>query len=389
MRIFLMAAVLALLHVVLAIAAEPNAAATAVPVEAIWALDMPGTRDIRELDAPADPIVETVVKEISEIRRHDCCYAVRGEGGDALRDFLRVRTRVENWHRLPAAEPISLVFFTRPTHDAVVVDRVERTGARFRLFFRFAPRDAADASPGLAVIPVGRLPIGQYAVTPERVPAKAEDLAAGFEEPSPREFSELDTGVPFFVTDDPDAVRVAERMEIPLDAIWGYGIPGTRDLREVPTGDASVPTVDKLLVAIRESWRHDVGIAVDGEGAEALSNFVRKRIGKQERSEVRADAPVSLAFYTGGVGWHILLEKIVRQGNVVTIQYRPIPHHEASSTSHLALIPVGQLPSGKYRVVVEQLPMDEKYEKQGFRQPPRLLRERISGSFTFIAIKRR
>jgi hypothetical protein len=144
-----------------------------------------------------------------------------------------------------------------------------------------------------------------------------------------------------------------------------------------------------MLIAIRHSWGQSEGMAVNGEGGEALEDLRRKRIDKQERSEVSADSTISLAFYTGGIGWKIELEQVERKGSVVTIRYRPIPYREAMSCSHLALIPVGKLPTGTYRVVVEQLPMEKKYEAQGFQQPSPNLKDRVSDSFAVVVIDRR
>jgi hypothetical protein len=166
-------------------------------------------------------------------------------------------------------------------------------------------------------------------------------------------------------------------------------MPGTKDLAQFDSPKAGQPLVDMVLTQIRHSWGHGEGMAVQGEGREALDNLYRTRVEKQERSEVPAGTPVSLAFYTGGTGWLIHLQRVTRQGNTFTIQYRTIPYHEAESSSHLALIPVGKLPSGKYRVKVEKLPMDQKYLDDGFRRPTADVLDRISGSFTFIVIDRR
>lgn len=366
------------------------AAADEIALKDIWALDMAGTRDVRELDTPDHPIVDTVLSQISETRKHDHGFAVLGDGADAMREFLRVRTDHDHWNRLPADQPISLVFFTKPIREDLVIRSIERRGARFIPRFSFAPRDAAEPSPQLALVSLGKLPLGDYYVTPERMPAEQKHVDAGFKEPPPQKLRDVFMGCSFHVVDGAGGPPAAEKVvEIPIKTIWGYRIAGTQDLSVFRSPDTDEPLVGKVLLEIRHSWGHSEGMAVGGEGREALEDLHHKRVEMRERSEVSAEAPVSLAFYTRGIGWHIELEKVVRQGNIFAIQYRPIPNQAAMSDSHLALIPVGKLPPGKYRVNVAQLPMEAEYEDQGLRQPPRNLRERISDSFTFVVIKKR
>ncbi len=384
-----------------AVAADPAIESSKIPLDTIWGLDMPGTRDVRSLDAPDDPIVGKARKQISESRKFDHGFAVRGERSDALREFLRVRADHPYWNRLPVDQPVSLVLFTKPLREAVVLHSIDRRETRIIPRFRFAPRAAAEAAPNLAIISLGKLPLGDYYVTPERLPAEQSHLDAGFEDPSPQRASEVyrTLGCSFHVVEGPGGTPPSEEpVEIPLKEIWAYNMPGTRDINEFGSSNAKESLVQRTLLGIRNTWRSQEGMAVSGEGREALENIVRLREaledsnrhpGKLKWNVLSTNGPVSLAFYTKGTHPYIHLEKVIKQGHAFTIKYRPIPQQTAMSRSTLALIPVGELPSGKYRVIVEQLPIAQEYVDRGFPQPQPELINSISDSFGFVVVNRR
>jgi hypothetical protein len=222
MRILLsLAMILAFSCAAVATAAEADDPVVEIPLKDVLALDMPGTLDIRELNTPEDPIVDQVLKQISESRKYDHCFAMRGEGADALRQFLRMRGDHDYWNRLPADQPISLVFFTRPIHEDVVLHHIERRGRGFNLQYRFAPSNAAEASPRLAIIPVGKLPVGDYGVEVERSPAEAKHVSAGFEEPPPERYGDVCASCLFKVVEGPGGPPPpADLVEIPLKDVW-------------------------------------------------------------------------------------------------------------------------------------------------------------------------
>src|SRR5690606_3393456 len=106
-------------------------------------------------------------------------------------------------------------------------------------------------------------------------------------------------------------------------------------------------------------------------------------------TEVSPKSPISLIFYTGGVGYYTHVEQVERDGNTFTIHYRIVPHQTRDITQHLAVIPVGMLQSGKYAVKVEQLPLrEEDIDRCYGKALPRQV-DRVCKSFDFIVIEER
>lgn len=390
-RLLLPTLVLASLGAAAAMAAEPQPAAVDIPLKEVWALDMPGTRDIRELNTPDDTIVDKVLKQITESRKYNHCFAVSGEGADALREFLRVRTDHDHWNRLPAGEPVSLVFFTKPIDDDVELHAIERKGKTFVLHYRFAPRDGAETSPRLALIPIGKLPVGDfYQVKIERSPVVPKHLEAGYEEPAPQRVSDICQGCVFSIVEGPGGPPPpAELVEIPLKDVWAYNMPGTKDINEFGAPKAEDSLVMKVLRQIRESWHHHSGMVVQGEGGEALENVYRKRTKKGEWSEAPANSPLSIVFYTRGTDEHVRLHSIERQGTKFTVRYNIVPNRTQMSDSTIAIIPIGRLAAGKYSVSIVRLPLEAKYLDQGHREPPVEVVNNVCSSFSIFVRNKR
>lgn len=369
------------LSVPLATAAPPESGAVEIPLEEIWALDTPGAQDIRSLDSADDPIVETALKQAAESKDRDHSYVVRGEGVEALREFLRVRNNPDFWNRLPADQPLSIVFYTNAIPKDVDLEAVERTGNTFRLHFRFAPLHANEATLHLGVIPIGKLPVGNYFVTPARAQAEQGVVRP---EPSPQLLVGGISGCSFHVVAGPGGSPPPPQLvEIPLTDIWAYRMPGTRDMNEFNEPGSKDPFVDKVLLQIRNSWHHRSGMAVQGEGRDALDNLYRVRTERLPHNTVKANSPISLAIFTRGTKGIVYLDNVRRLGNEFTIQYRFAPTHAQETGSTIALIPVGQLEAGMYKVSLERLPLEQEYRDRGFREPPREWINNICSSFSF------
>jgi hypothetical protein len=380
----LVVAVLPLCFASLAFAAEPTIEVAELPLKNVLALDMPGTQDLRAIDSSQEPILDRVLKQIGETRKYDHCFVVKGEGADALREFLRVREDHEHWNRLPVGEPVSLIFYTKPIPDDVVLHRIERRKGLFTLHFRFAPREGGEPSPRLAVIPVGKLAVGRYTVRIERSSAEQRHLDAGYRDPPPTRFSDVCMGAGFEVVDGPgDAPPPPETVEIPLKDIWAYNMPGTRDINEFGSPKAADSLVEKVIQAINETWHDHEGVVVEGVGRAALERLYESRNTPKGLNSVSVKVPLTIAFYAKSMGWRIRLDSVSKRGNIITVRYRPVPTQTRMSRATLALIPIGELPPGKYRVIVDPLPMEEKYVGAGASPPPSSIKNNVSGSFGF------
>jgi hypothetical protein len=59
-----------------------------------------------------------------------------------------------------------------------------------------------------------------------------------------------------------------------------------------------------------------------------------------------------------------------------------VPHPTLIESQHLALIPLHDLPAGKYDVVIERLPLEKQYADVGWKETPATVNV-VSKSFSF------
>ncbi|MBA3481289.1 MAG: hypothetical protein H0T51_05685 [Pirellulales bacterium] len=174
MRLFF---ALAMLSASLAVAEEKP---VEIPLKSIWALDMPGTKDVHELD-PYDGDNPTVIGKIIRVffTKHDedtppeKCFVVQGEGKEALKNAADVL--ICNEPRLKgvkASHAASLVFYSYPAPGYVVLDSVIRTGNQITINYQVVVHQSSNVTSHFALIPLHNLPLGKITVKPVQVPAK-------------------------------------------------------------------------------------------------------------------------------------------------------------------------------------------------------------------------
>jgi hypothetical protein len=197
------------------------------------------------------------------------------------------------------------------------------------------------------------------------------------------------TGAISFAADAPEESTKEEPAaeSVPLDQIWAHGMPGTRDIQELeekPEDENSLmATIGRALQA-----RHDrkVGksFAVEGTGLGALKAAYAVITGQRPVAKSLASGEVSIAFFTHYSPYYVHLAKVTRNGESVRIEYELIPHLTKEITLHFALIPLGKLPSGNYKVDVVAKPTAEKLIAGGFKEVSEEKKARIvSSSFKF------
>ena len=180
----------------------------------------------------------------------------------------------------------------------------------------------------------------------------------------------------------------SEPKVIPLKEIWAYNMPGTLNVQKM---DPDQP--GGLFEEIRRSlWAFPSkdkdarkGFAVSGTGLEALRQVHAVLVEEQDPEQTfPANSDISVAFFSYQDSRYVHLHRVERQGNVVNIRYRFVPHETEEATTHFALIPLGKLSSGEYRVNVIQSPLEQKYVEQGFRSLSDTIARRIvCNSFSF------
>jgi hypothetical protein len=188
---------------------------------------------------------------------------------------------------------------------------------------------------------------------------------------------------------------------IPLDQIWAYEMPGTRDIRNLEpkraTGNLSTEALirDSLVLQIRRTLQNrpkpgekaGPAFVVVGTEKEALKNAHAVMVAKDEKEPPRllpANTDLSLVFYAYTGGRYVRLDSVEKSERLIVIKYHLESHSTANATIHFALIPIGKLPVGAVQVKIEQLPpTDEK----GQPLPMRDERHIVCDSFTFAAEK--
>jgi hypothetical protein len=162
---------------------------------------------------------------------------------------------------------------------------------------------------------------------------------------------------------------------IPLNQIWAYRSPGMRNIFDLDVAPADRPGKG-LIGSVLRSWMlraeklkyKDVarpGFAVAGDGRSALrvahSIFINE---EKPRDKFSADEEITIVFFSEpAAGNRVQIQQVKREVGRIEIQYRLEPYFESSLSETFALIPLGKMPVGEYRVEMRQLPLDKKYNK--------------------------
>jgi hypothetical protein len=166
----------------------------------------------------------------------------------------------------------------------------------------------------------------------------------------------------------------AAPLTIPLDKIWAYEMPRTREVRRLGN-DADRTFLEPILEsgykrANRLKYKELArpGFAVSGSGLEALKAahavFVE---GVRPRDKFSPHDEITVVVFSELVGGRVVLQHVERKSKRIEIQYRLEPRILQGGRINLALIPLGKLPIGEYRVDTHQLPLDEKWIKAGLK----------------------
>jgi hypothetical protein len=191
----------------LSASAEPNVsqATKSIPLKDIWAYQMPGTRDVRELEpdkfgprirklSSAEQLEVTGKSFLSQLGSRlqsfkpgqpaPQAFAVAGTGADALREAAAVLSGTRKSQlSFPENTNVSVVFFSREFNYYVHLDKVEQLPGQLSISYRFVPHETKDMTQHVALIPIGQLPPGTVKVDIKRLPMGTKFSEAGFKEP--------------------------------------------------------------------------------------------------------------------------------------------------------------------------------------------------------------
>lgn len=172
-----------------------------IPLSEIWALEMPGTRDVRELEPEALKVKDktlpleerfkllkkTLTWQISQSlppssKKAGPGFVVsrpRPELLEAVRDVLMGETKRTD--SFPAGSDITAVFFSS-SGLIIHIYHVERRANVVEIQYRFVPHEEDYMSEHFALIPLGKLPSGLYQVKVVLGPLEQKFVDAGFEQ---------------------------------------------------------------------------------------------------------------------------------------------------------------------------------------------------------------
>jgi hypothetical protein len=162
---------------------------------------------------------------------------------------------------------------------------------------------------------------------------------------------------------------------IPLEKIWAYDMPGTKDVRELE------PKLDVHDPGFQEFWRQSLvrrivrflavytpkegetagpSFVVVGKGKGALNKVLdtlKDRERKKQERPFPKDWELSLVFYSYVTGWHPQIKSVEQTPALITVKYQFVAQQEpAFAAVRFALIPIGKFPAGKVRVKIEEVP---------------------------------
>jgi hypothetical protein len=185
--------------------------------------------------------------------------------------------------------------------------------------------------------------------------------------------------------------ELPKTQTIPLDKIWGYNMPGTARAEDLdPSGKLFMQIRRSLWSLPSEQEEAAPSFAVSGTKSEAIREVHAVLVdGKKPRKSFPPSSQIYATFFSYQNRPYVHLQKVERKGNVININWSFVPHETEETTEHFALIPLGQLPNGKYRVDIKRSPMPQKYIDLGFRPMSDAAARRIvCRSFSFTVLKK-
>jgi hypothetical protein len=404
------------------LAEEPVSQPVEIPLNTIWGLNLPGTRDIEGVDLPLLPQAsfpgwgypEFKRRRQEIIERVRTAISSKPPADEALSGFvysvapdmetLTVLMRIENAFRNNKSQVRNnfihgdrdgfLVFYSHPSSYYLRLKKVTRDSTDIDVSYAFEPHYTADSTAHLALIPLGKLPPGEYSVRFTQQPMEQKYIDAGFiRVVGSQEKQIVCQPFTFLVSNPPPFVTSEDPIEerIPLDRIWALDMPGTKKVRELdpresPDENTAVSRIAYALMS-KVGQQADAGpcFLVAGEGKEALENAASVIAeNASPLKDVTTDDDVSLVFYSYAAPGYVVLHSVRQTKTQVTVRYQVVMHETSDASVHFALIPLGKLSSGKLDVDVMQVGRDKPSPLEGVSRPePKLVAHAVCKSCAF------
>lgn len=172
-----------------------------------------------------------------------------------------------------------------------------------------------------------------------------------------------------------------EPVEIPLDQIWANNMPGTRNIVDLDIEPWFVSHIREALGFPQKDQDAKPAFAVLGTGLDALRAAHEVLVNKKKpRDTFPPGSEVSVVFFAHETQPYVHLHKVERQGKNINIYYQFVPHEEEVTERYIAIIPLGRLLDGKYRMNVIRSPDAGNRLKKVSDEVARRI---VCGSFSF------
>lgn len=163
-----------------------------IPLKEIWALGMPGTKNVRDLEkdlweqnTSRDFMKQSLcikaqkllMKRLKPDEQAPPAFFVEGTGLDALRQLVNQLEKYEKSEgehpavaKVPAHKELSLVFFSYGGGRYIHLDSVKQGGNRIGIDYHEVAHQSKDVTSHFAIIPVGKLEPGPGKVLIDQLP---------------------------------------------------------------------------------------------------------------------------------------------------------------------------------------------------------------------------
>ncbi|BBO33404.1 hypothetical protein [Lacipirellula parvula] len=187
------------------VAVEPNDPKSPVvlPLKEVWALAMPGTKAFPSThkddagnyvssDGQVSQQLNEAFASVARSKESTEGFVVAGTGIDSLKALTQaLQNSTGKRDAFTTEEELNIVFYALEYGSDVHLTNITRDKSEITLSYRFAPHFEANVSSNLAVIPLGKMPQGNYSVKLARQPLERKYQTLKVKNPSKKEASRV------------------------------------------------------------------------------------------------------------------------------------------------------------------------------------------------------
>ncbi len=369
----------------------PTSYAQETPLSDIWALNMPGTKDVYGLGFAKQEIGwgPTEYREMREnaidqmkLALSEKLPSVNAAKGFIVSwqpdsymlkrtsDILRMAKKYEvfdyDTKEYQKGSDLTLIYFSYPSSYYNHIKEVKREDHKITVSYQLVPHYSGDSSVHFALIPLKDLPNGEYQVKFEQLQMDKEFYNAGFipySHTQEKRFVCNNFSFRIWEPVEPDLTEASkDAIEIPLDSIWGFRMPGTKDIREIdipyPNGrETTAGNISKSLYTSKVGQKAGPILTVKGSGKEALASVEKIITNRMQAPSIFSTSDdINLYVYARSASAGARLDRIVRDGRQIRIEYHFGYRDDDGTALNFVMVPLGKLEKGRYSVEMVMKP---------------------------------